>query len=144
MNKDSCPNFEKGCSAPLCPLDEGSREHGIWYPDEEICSRKDFQSLDWIRKQKAIVKAKSPFDKYFTPAMIQAISQVRKGILGINPDQPLEKARETERKWIAGKKSGRVIAEQNQKASRVVAKKRANLILATSTSHQAIGGKNGI
>jgi len=143
MKKIDCPNYGRGCSAPLCPLDENSITNQIWYPGiEEICSRKDFQSLDWIRKQKAIVRAKAPFAKYFTPAMLQALKQVRRGIEGLNADQPLEKAKEAERKWIAEKKSGRVIARQNQKASRVIATEKHNLALATSTSHQATGGKN--
>jgi len=143
MNRVDCPNFEKGCSAPLCPLDENSITNQIWYPGvEEICSRKDFQSLDWIQKQKAIVKAKAPAEKYFTVPMLQAINQVRKGIQGLDPAHPLEKAKEAEKGWIAEKKSGRVIAEQTQKARRVVAKKKHNLTLATSISRQAIGGKN--
>jgi len=140
MKQIDCPKYDD-CSAALCPL-ACNLEDLIWYSGvEEICSRKDFQSLDWIQNQKAIVKAKAPADKYFTVPMLQAIKQARRGIEGINPDQPLEKAREVEKRWIAEKKSGRVIAEQNQKPSRVVANKKDNLILATSTSHQDRGGE---
>ena len=138
MRKIDCPNFNS-CDSPLCFLDETSVRNGIWYPGEEVCRRRD--APDWVRKQKAIVKTKAPKDKYFTVAMLRAIKQVRKGIGGVSPDQPLEQAEEAERKWIAEKKGGRVIAEQNQKASRVVAKKKDTLVGATSTSHQAIGGE---
>jgi len=144
MDKGSCPNFERGCSAPLCPLDEVSIEHGIWYPDEEICKGKDFQTLDWIKNQRAVAKAKAPADKYFTVEMLEAVKQVRRGIEGINPDQPLDRAREAERKWISEKKSGRVIARKTKKPGRVVAEKRQRLALATSTSHQEKGGKNDV
>ena len=143
MNKIDCPNFDD-CSAPLCPLQQNTVDGGIWYPDEEICKRRNFQNLDWIRKQKAIIKAKAPCDKYFTVAMLRAIRQVRRGIEGINPDQPLKQAEEAEEKWIAEKKGGRVIAKQSRKPQRVVAKKKDNLILATSASHQPIGGENGV
>jgi len=142
MGQSNCPKFEAGCSAPLCPLDESLIGNQIWYPHEEICKRKGFQNLDWVKKQKAIAKGKAPQDRYFTIPMLQAIKQVRKGIEGINPDQPLKQAEETERKWIAQKKSRRVIAEQNDKVGRVVAKKKDNLAFATSTSHQDKGGEN--
>jgi len=140
MHKVICAQFQDGCSSPLCPLDENSIINGIWYPVvEEICHRRD--APNWVRKQKAVVKARAPSDRYFTSAMLQAISQVRIGIEGINPDQPLEKAKEAERKWIAEKKAGRVIAKKNQKPARVIAKKRDNLVFATNTSNQEIGGQ---
>jgi len=140
-NKADCPHFDN-CGAPLCPMDKTSIEHGIWYPGvEEICKRRDFQSLDCIRKQRAIVRAKAPAEKYFTVPMLRTLKQVRRGIEGINADQALEKAREAERKWIAEKKSGRVIAKQTRRGRRVVAKKIDDLTLATSTSRQQRGGQ---
>jgi len=141
MDKVNCPQFEDGCSVPICPLDNVSIECGIFYPDEEICRRRDFQNLDWVRKQKAVVKARAPSDKYFTVDILKAIKQVRKGIEGINPDQPLEKAKEAERKWIAEKKSGRVIAKRTKRSRQVIAKKSRDLVSATFTSHQDRGGQ---
>jgi len=141
MFKIDCSHFAN-CNVPLCPLQQNTMDGGIWYPDEEICKRRDFQNLDWIKKQKAIVKAKAPADKFFTVDMLQALKQVRKGIQGLDPDQPIKQAEEAERKWIAEKKGGRVIAKQSRKPQRVVAKKKDDLILATSTSHQTIGGEN--
>jgi len=140
MNEITCPQFDN-CSAPLCPLQPNTIDGGIWYPGEEICNRRGFQNLDWAKKQKLIVKAKAPLDKYFTVEMLKAIKQVRKGIEGINPDQSLEQAEEAERKWIAEKKGGRVIANQNQKPRQVIAKKKDNLVFAGETSHQSKGGQ---
>jgi hypothetical protein len=141
--KVNCPKFED-CSAPLCPLDESSLKNGVWYPGEEICKARRLQNPDWIRRQKAIVKARAASDKYFTVAMLQAIKQVRRGVEGINPDQPLEKAKEAERKWIAEKKGGRVIAKGKGKPKRVIAEEKANLVSVGKTSYQTIGGENDI
>jgi len=113
----------------LCPLDENSIKNEIWYPDEEVCHKRSVP--DWVRRQKAIAKVKAPSDKYFTVEMLEAIKQVRKGIVGINPDLPLGQAKEAERKWIVEKKEGRVIAKQNQKTHQVLAKKRKTLVGAT-------------
>ncbi len=112
--KAQCPNWEK-CSAPLCPLDKTSLDNGIWYPQsEEICSRKDFQTLDWIRTQKAIVKAGAPDDRFFTVAMLHAARQVRRGIQGLSADQRLEDAQRAERKWIEEHQAKRVVAKKSR------------------------------
>ena len=131
MTKIDCPKFDD-CSAPLCPLQQNTMDGGIWYPDEEICRRRDFQNLPWISKQKAIVKAKAPSDRYFTVQMLEAIKQVRKGIEGIDPDQPLEEALKAEKKWVLEhQKVQQVIAKQNQKPQRVIAGVKKNLVGAT-------------
>lgn len=97
MNKVTCPKFED-CSAPLCPLDKDSIKNGIWYCNEEICHRRG--TPDWVKKQKAIVRARAPNDKFFNISMLEAITQVQKGITGIDPDQTLDKAKQAERNWI--------------------------------------------
>jgi len=33
MNRKLCNSFET-CEAPLCPMDEMSLKHGLWYADE--------------------------------------------------------------------------------------------------------------
>lgn len=139
-----CPKFVEGCSAPLCPLDRDSMKDRIWYSDEEICRRKGFRNLDWIKKQRQIAKLKARKDKYFSGPMLQAIKQVRRGIEGVNPDQRIEDAKEAERKWIAEKKGGRVIAKQNQKRPQVIAEQKDSLALASNTSHQEEEVKNRI
>lgn len=42
MSNDNCKKFES-CEAPLCPMDERSLKHGIWYPDEDICNLRIFR-----------------------------------------------------------------------------------------------------
>lgn len=113
------------CSAPLCPLQKISLTHGIWYPDEEICGVRKQQSLGWIKKQKLIVKAVSSNDKYFTVEMLKSARQIRKGIEGIDPDQTLSQAAADEEAWIK-LKDKRVVAGENKKVKRVVAKKKAS------------------
>ena len=84
MTNDRCPSFE-GCSASLCPLDKGVGTY-CWYPDEPICSFRQFQRLDWVRKQRLIAKRHGSIDRYFTVKMLQEIQRVRKGIKGADPD----------------------------------------------------------
>ena len=127
---ENCPNAEK-CSAPLCPLDHPERYN--WFPDEEICHKRD--APGWVRRQKAIVKAKALPDKYFTVAMLQAISQVRRGIEGVNPDQTLEEARKEEQRWIELHKTKRVVAKQTQEGVRVIAKEKGKAQRGYETSH---------
>jgi hypothetical protein len=127
MNQQTdCPRFE-GCNATLCPLADNLR-HLIWYPDEDICTAKRFQTLPSVEKQKAIAKINAPNDRYFSVEMLGAVRQVRKGIEGISPDQSLEQAKKAERKWIMEKRSGRVIANQNSKRCQVTRAKRTDLV----------------
>lgn len=141
MNKAECKLFDKGCAAPLCPMDDTAHNSGIWYADEEICKVKAFQTLDWIKKQKAIIRVKASEDKYFTVEMLEAIKQVRKGLEGISPDQPLEQAKQAERKWIIEKEGGRVIANQNSESPQVTRAKRSDLVAVGESSHRAKGGQ---
>ena len=107
-----CPSFAN-CNASLCPLADNLKDL-IWYPDEDICGAKRFQSLDWVRKQKTIAKVKADQDRYFTVEMLKSVRQVRKGLVGVNPDQSLKQAKEKEAQWIAEHKTTRrVIANQN-------------------------------
>jgi len=135
----NCPKFE-GCSAALCPLADNLRDL-IWYPDEDICIARKFQILPWVKKQKTIAKAKAPEDRYFTVEMLGAIKQVRKGIEGVSPDQPLEQAEIAERKWIMEKRGGRVIAKQNSKPSQVTRTKKGDLVTVGESLHRAKGGE---
>ena len=140
MNNIDCIRFED-CSAPICPLQQNTTDSGIWYPGEEICVAKKFQTLPWIKKQKAIAKVEAPTDRYFTVKMLEAIKQVRRGIEGISPDQPLEQAKKAERKWIIEKRGGRVISNQNPKAARVTRAKRSDLVAVGESSNRAEGGE---
>lgn len=81
-----CSAFED-CSAPLCPLDSSLPE-AVWYPDEDICTSRQFAHLHWIKIQRRISKLKVK-DGYFTAKQLSAIKRVSKGITGANPDKPL-------------------------------------------------------
>jgi len=145
MNKGDCPNFE-GCSAPLCSLDEDSLHCGIWYPDEEICRVRKFQSLPWIRKQRRIAKLRlSVDDGFFTVKMLTAIWTITKNLKGADPDDF-----DSEEKWLKQRLEKRVRVSQkrgNNKSGNKemrgnsIAKKKNNLVFATNTSNQEIGGE---
>lgn len=96
MNKEQCKNFE-GCDALLCPMDESSwKDARIWYPDEDICNLRKFQTLDWIKKQKQIARKHGSIEGFFNIRMLQAIKKVSKGISGANPDNGMS----AEQQWF--------------------------------------------
>jgi len=140
MDKVNCPKFDN-CNVPLCPLDESSIRNGIWYPgQEDICHRRG--APGWVKRQRAIVKTKAPSDKFFTVAMLQAITRIQKGIAGIDPNQPITEAKKEEQKWILAFQKRAKLQTYKPKGQRnSIAKKRNNLVFATNTSNQEIGGE---
>jgi len=82
---EQCSSFED-CSAPLCPL-SGSLPDAVWYPDEEVCNRRDRNKPKWLRTQRKIKRLKPDYSaSYFTLEMLSKIKRVTKQITGINPD----------------------------------------------------------
>ena len=98
MKKINCPKFHK-CNAPLCPLDPESIQHGIWYPDEDICTKRNMHT-PWLKKQKRIKKLlnKNLIDPnlFFSVSMLNKIKAVRPGLKGANPDIP-----NSEKIWLS-------------------------------------------
>ena len=93
--KCQCTIFDT-CEAPLCPLDKESLEQGLWYPDEEVCKARKFQTLPWVRRQKRIQKLGLGYDAgFFTVRMLEAIKAIGKGLKGANPDSP-----DSEESWL--------------------------------------------
>lgn len=88
------------CNAPLCPLDEESMKHGVWYPDEDICRYRKYRSMMFIQKQQLVAQRAIDPTKYFTLEMLNRNIVIKKGITGIDPDQEIEVADRAERKWI--------------------------------------------
>ena len=85
MCETDCPKYE-GCDAQLCPL-AANLDNCVWYGDEPICSLRRFASLPWVKTQKKIRKLGiDPDDGCFTKPMLEAITQVRKGVTGADPD----------------------------------------------------------
>jgi len=91
-----CKYYEK-CNAPLCPLDQASLEHGIWYPDEEICRLKEYSKHEWIINQKKIQKKTRNHDTYYTYEMLNRHIIIAPGIKGLDPDKDYK---EELKKWL--------------------------------------------
>ena len=93
---EKCVNYH-GCSAPLCPLDESTWETVAWYVDDPICNIQELQGLDWIRKQRKLVKAKKK--GFFTVSMLDVMERVTSD--GIDPD-----SKQTIVGWINKRRNG--------------------------------------
>ena len=114
MPKQKCPKHET-CSAPLCPLELGS-PHDTFFTGDEICKIKRFQTLGWVKKQRALVKAKVSNSTYFTIEMLKSIRRITKSLEGIDPDLSLDKATKAEQAWIKARgKSSKITPEGTQR-----------------------------
>jgi len=74
----------------------------IWYTDEDVCATKEFRSLNWVRKQRKLKKARRK--GFFNLEMLEALGN--KTVDGIDPDsnQTVEAwVRERTRRRVGGK-----------------------------------------
>ena len=110
--REGCLNFDT-CSAPLCPLDKDSLENGIWYPDEEICRKRNAPA--WVKAQRKIVKKTKDNDKYFTYEMLNRNCKIVSGIVGLDPDKSEEPQL---RNWLAHHKPKRQFSEEEKQEIR--------------------------
>jgi len=109
MNEIGCNLFEE-CEAPLCPLQENTIKHGVWYADEGICRSRKFQGLPWIKKQKKIAKLRlTADDGFFSVRMLDSIKVITRKLKGADPDNP-----NSEESWIKERSERRVIALKKQ------------------------------
>jgi hypothetical protein len=69
-----CKYFD-GCSAPLCPRDEGIAAR-TWFADEDICRLADVP--EWITRQRKVSR-KAVLGGYFTLAMLRHDCRISKG-----------------------------------------------------------------
>ena len=93
-----CNLFEpcESPEAPLCPIQAITLRTGIWYPDEPICTARQFQDISWIKKQKQIAALKlKAKDGFFTVRMLDTIHVVTGYLKGADPDEP-----DAESKWL--------------------------------------------
>ena len=137
MERWDCKYFDT-CNAPLCPMDQVSLEHGIWYADEEICRLKQFFSLEWIKNQKKIAKRTNDTDTFYTVNMLDRKLQVKKGVRGLDPDAPNTKAMEKKwiesRQWTGAKKKDLTEEEKEVLRERIkVARKKRQAVLSEKT-----------
>ena len=97
MKSEDCEKFDK-CSAPLCPWDESSLQHGLWYPGEDLCNFQKANQVDWVRRQRKIAKKANKLHRFFTYKMLCRNCRVGSAIKGLDPD--LDRAKQ-EQEWIA-------------------------------------------
>jgi hypothetical protein len=90
-----CRYFD-GCSAPLCPRDEGIADR-TWFPDEDMCRLKDVPG--WVKRQRKVSRRAAP-DGYFTVAMLNQDCRIPQGMKGIDPDGTEEERAACEAAWF--------------------------------------------
>jgi hypothetical protein len=90
-----CKYFD-GCSAPLCPKDEGMADR-TWFADEDICRLADVP--EWVKRQRKVSR-KAATGGYFTFAMLNHDCRITQGMKGIDPDGTDEKRVADERAWF--------------------------------------------
>jgi hypothetical protein len=90
-----CKYFD-GCSAPLCPKDEGVADR-TWFADEDICRLADVP--EWVRRQRKVSR-KAVMGGYFTLAMLNHDCRITRGMKGIDPDGTDEKRAADETSWF--------------------------------------------
>jgi hypothetical protein len=63
-------------------------KHGVWFPDEEMCHRREYRNIQWVSRQFRIAKATGldSFRGCFTVAMLERNCRITTGIRGLDPD----------------------------------------------------------
>lgn len=129
MTPKDCKKFER-CSAPLCPLKENTSNNIIWYPDEEICSLRDYGKTIMIRNQRKISRKVLDTDCFFTQEMLSLRFVVGKRITGIDPDIPISELDKEVQKWIRQHPERRSLSsEQKEKLKGILIQVRSNRAL---------------
>jgi hypothetical protein len=90
-----CRYFD-GCSAPLCPRDEGVAER-TWFADEDVCRLADVP--EWVKRQRKIARKAAP-DGYFTLAMLRHDCRIPQGMKGVDPDGTDTERERDEAAWF--------------------------------------------
>jgi hypothetical protein len=106
-----CKYFD-GCSAPLCPKDEGAADR-TWFPDEDICRLAD--APDWVKRQRKVSRKAAP-GGYFTLVMLNQDCRIAQGMKGIDPDGTDRERAADEAAWF---KAHPVITEEEREKMRV-------------------------
>ena len=107
-----CKYFD-GCSAPLCPKDEGAADR-TWFSDEDICRLADVP--EWVKRQRKVSKKAAP-DGYFTLAMLNHDCRINKGMKGIDPDGTDRERAADEVAWF---KAHPAITAENREKNRAI------------------------
>jgi hypothetical protein len=104
-----CKYFD-GCSAPLCPKDEGIADR-TWFPDEDTCLLKAVP--DWVKRQRKIAKNGSFEDGYFIVAMLKHDCRIVRDMKGIDPDGTDKERERDEAAWFTAHPA--ITAEEREK-----------------------------
>lgn len=99
MKSEDCKRFDE-CSAPICPLNDGSLNNGTWYPEENVCMLQVFCHKPWIRNQKKIARKVRNKDLYFTLEMLSRNCVITLATEGLDPDHDISEMREDEVRWL--------------------------------------------
>jgi hypothetical protein len=110
-----CKYFD-GCSAPLCPKDEGIADR-TWFADEDICHLADVPA--WVKRQRKVFW-KAAQGGYFTLAMLQHDCRISKGMKGIDPDGTDKERATDEAAWF---KAHPVITQEEREKYKATAEK---------------------
>jgi hypothetical protein len=113
-----CKYFD-GCSAPLCPKDEGAADRS-WFPDEDICRLADVP--EWVKRQRKVSR-KAALGGYFTLAMLKYDCRISKGMKGIDPDGTDKERAAGEAAWFTAHPV--ITAEERERNRALAAKNRA-------------------
>jgi hypothetical protein len=115
-----CKYFD-GCSAPLCPRDEGAADR-CWFPDEDICRLAEVP--EWVRRQRKVSR-KAALDGYFTLAMLRHDCRISKGMKGIDPNGTDEERTAGEAAWF---KARPVMTAETREKLRACGEKKKELL----------------
>jgi hypothetical protein len=119
-----------GCSAPLCPKDEGIADR-TWFVDEDICRLAG--TPEWVKQQRKVSK-KAALGGYFTLAMLKQDCRISKGMKGIDPDGTDRERAADEAAWF---KDHPVITAELREKKRAIAEKNRASVLGVETEKTA-------
>jgi hypothetical protein len=117
-----CKYFD-GCSAPLCPKDEGVAVRA-WFPDEDICRLAG--APGWVKRQRKVAKKAAKgcaLSGYFTLAMLTHDCRISRGTKGIDPDGTDKERANDEAAWF--KAHPVITAELREKSRAMMLKNKA-------------------
>jgi len=104
----ACKRFDD-CAAPICPLDDETKDAAIWYVDEEICMCQRHNKIPQVRAQRKLIRVKA--EGYFNWEMLSRNCQIRKGTKGLDPDRPEE---DQLKKWFDAHPPKRELSEEER------------------------------
>ena len=96
LTAKDCLQFES-CSAPICPMFGSS---GIWFPDEEICTSRNYSALPWIKRQRKISRKVRNKDFLFTYEMLNHNCIVTVATEGLDPDADFADTETLVKRWL--------------------------------------------